>query len=91
MHCRPRPDCRTKVTTCHVCGVGTLAARKSLDGYVLASAVVDLKRRTVWPLESAVQMLDMKDDQGDHNREDGFGKLLLSCKAEMQEVCENES
>ena len=38
-------------------------------------AAVDQKRRTIWPLEFAVQMLYIEDDQ---NRENVFGKLLLS-------------
>lgn len=44
---------------------------------MLTRAAVDLKRRTVWPLEFAVQMLDMEDDQSDSTHEDVLRKLLL--------------
>lgn len=45
---------------------------------MLTRAAADQKRRTIWPLEFAVQMLDIEDDQDDQNRENVFGKLLLS-------------
>ena len=45
---------------------------------MLTRAAVDQKRRAIWPLELAVQMLDIEDDQDDQTRENVFGKLLLS-------------
>jgi hypothetical protein len=55
---------------CHICGVRALAARNRFNGYMLTRAALDLQRRTVWPLEFAVQMLDMEDDQGDRKHEE---------------------
>ena len=43
------------------------------------------------PWSFALQMLDNEVDQGDHNREDVFGKLLLFFKAVMQSAYEDES